>query len=310
MRRQFLLCLLHLCASTAWSADALVAGQVAVLFPDIREPYRGIFTKIIEGIEDKLQGKVVAIAVPSSPNMAELQENLKRLKIRVVIGLGRQGVNLAYQLDRDFAVMGGAVLSASEDESKAMRLYSLMPEPALLFARAKFFNPNIKRVTVVYDPRQNAWLIKQAREAAKNIHLELHAHEAQELKAAMAIYQQFLASAEAGKDALWLPQDSSTVQESAVLPTVLRGAWDRNLMVFSSNLQHVEKGVLFALYPNNLELGREIGIAARTLSVAQSGRGMQSLRAVQAAINTSTASHLGINLSKLSTQFDVIFPER
>ncbi len=310
MRRQFLLCLLQLYASAAWGAEPLVAGQVAVLFPDIREPYRGIFTKIIDGIEEKLNGKVVTVAVPALPNFGELLDNLKRQKVRVVVGLGRQGVSLAYQLDRDFAVMGGAVLSASEEESKAMRLYSLMPDPALLFARAKYFHPQIKRVTVVYDPRQNAWLIKHAREAAKNIHIELHAHEAQDLKAAMVIYQQFLAKAETGRDALWLPQDSSTVQESAVLPTVLRGAWDRNLMIFSSNLQHVEKGVLFALYPNNLELGRDIGTAARSLNVAQSGRGMQALRAVQAAINTSTASHLGINLAKLSTQFDIIFPER
>ncbi len=310
MRRHFLLCLLQACAGVAWAAEPLQAGQVVVLFPDIREPYRGIFTKIIEGIEDKLQGKVVVIAVPATPNVAEIQENLKRQKIRLAIGLGRQGVNLARQFERDFLILGGAILSASEDENKAMRLQSLMPDPALLFARLKQLAPANKRVSVVYDPRQNAWLIKQARDAAKAAGLELHAHEAQDLKAAMVFYQQFLSSAESNKDALWLPQDAATVQESAVLPTVLRGAWDRNLIVFSSSLQHVEKGVLFALYPNNLELGRELASAARNLAASHSSRGMQPLRAVQAAINTSTASHLGINPAKLTVQFDVVFPER
>ena len=105
-------------------------------------------------------------------------------------------------------------------------------------------------------------MMKLAREAALAQGLEFVAYEAQDLRSAMRAYQEIMAEVDNSKDALWLPQDSITVEESTVLPMVLKESWDNNLAVFSSSFGHVRRGVLFSLYPNNVELGRHLAGSA------------------------------------------------
>lgn len=287
-------------------------GPIAVLYPDIGEPYRSIFAKIIEGIEDKIRSRVASYAVGSNFNTQDLASELKRQDIRVVIALGRNGLKAAATLDKDIGIIVGGVIAASDNDARGGAVLSLAPDPALLFARLKAVSPKTRRVFVVYDPRQNGWLLKLAREAAHDQGIELVAQEAGDLKTALVFYQSFFASADTRRDALWLPQDNATVDESTVLPLVLQESWSKGVPVFSSNVSHVRRGALFALYPNNIELGRNLGAAALGIvSGGQMGRGMLPLRDVLTAFNTRTASHLGLNLSVVQQQgFDLLFPEQ
>ncbi|HEX5802520.1 MAG TPA: ABC transporter substrate binding protein [Azospira sp.] len=287
-------------------------GPIAVLYPDIGEPYRSVFAKIIEGIEDKTRNKVASYAVGGNFNAQELSGELKRQDIQVVIALGRNGLKAASSLDKSIGVVIGGVISATETDSRGSTILSLAPDPALLFARLKALSPRTQRVTVIYDPRQNGWLIKLAQEAARAQGIELVAQEAADLKSALALYQQFLAAADVRRDALWLPQDSATVDESTVLPLVLQESWTKGLLVFSSNASHVRRGALFALYPNNVELGRNLAASALgVVAGAPAGRGTLPLRDVLTAFNTRTASHLGLNISASQQRdFDLLFPEQ
>lgn len=287
-------------------------GPIAVLYPDIGEPYRSVFAKIIEGIEDKTRNKVASYAVGGNFNAQELAGELKRQDIQVVIALGRNGLRAASGLDKSIGIVIGGVISAAETDSRGGTILSLAPDPALLFARLKTISPRTQRVTVIYDPRQNGWLIKLAQEAARAQGIELVAQEAADLKSALALYQQFLAGADVRRDALWLPQDSATVDESTVLPLVLQESWTKGLLVFSSNASHVRRGALFALYPNNVELGRNLAASALgVVAGAPAGRGTLPLRDVLTAFNTRTASHLGLNISASQQRdFDLLFPEQ
>jgi putative ABC transport system substrate-binding protein len=179
-----------------------------------------------------------------------------------------------------------------------------------LFARLKQLVPTIRRVNVVHDPRQNAWLIRLARDAARAQGLELAAHEATDLQGALRLYGQVLTSADPRREALWLVQDSTTVEDSAVLPLALKEAWSRNLAVFSSNVAHVKRGALFSLYPDNVELGRTLAAAAQRLVAGnKQAEGVLPLRDVRAAVNTRTAAHLGLDISASLSAFDLVFPE-
>lgn len=287
------------------------ARSIAVVYPDIGEPYRSIFTTIIDGVEDKARGRVFSYAVSANASAAELSAELRKRDVRAVIALGRNGMKVASGLDRSIGIVAGGVLSVPEAEAQGISVNSLAPDPALLFSRLKSLVPSTRRVLVVYDPRQNGWLIKLAREAAKAQGLELIAQEADDLKAAVRLYQDLLSSADPRRDALWLPQDSITVDESAVLPLVLREAWNQSLPLFSSSVAHVKRGALFSLYPDNTELGRTL--AGTALGYAASGtyptRGLHPLRNVLLAVNTRTASHLGINLTASPQRFNLVFPE-
>ncbi len=286
-------------------------GQIVVLYPDIGEPYRSVFSKIIEGIEENTKTKVTSYAVGRNFNPQAVSEELKRQDIRIVIALGRNGLKAAGALDKNIGVLAGGVISVPEAELRGGAALSLAPDPALLFARLKALAPKTRRVFVVYDPAQNNWLIKLARDAARSHGIELVAREAGDLKTALGLYQSIFANADPKQDALWLPQDSNTVDESLVLPLVLQESWTKNLAVFSSNVSHVKRGVLFALYPNNEELGKNLAVSALGMANGDASvHGVLPLRDVLTAFNTRTASHLGLSPSLAQQGFDLLFPEQ
>ena len=308
--RTALCCLLGLTAVAA--AVALQPGRgIAVVYPDIGEPYRSVFAKIIEGIEEQTRSRVPGFAVGANPNLQEISSELRRQDIRVVIALGRNGLKLTAGLDRDIGVVAGGVLSIPEAEARNISVHSLAPDPALLFSRLLAFMPGAKRVFVVYDPKQNAWLLRLAKEAAHARGLELVAYEASDLKAALRLYQDIFAGADPRTDALWLPQDSTTVDEASVLPLVLQETWTRNLAFFSSSVAHVRRGALFSLYPDNVEIGRHLANSALGYlsSNGQGPRGVLPLKAVLLAVNVRTAGHLGLHLAGKQS-FDLVFPEQ
>jgi len=110
------------------------------------------------------------------------------------------------------------------------------------------------------------------------------------------------------RDALWLLQDTTTVEDSAVLPLVLSEAWKRQLVVLSSSLAHVRRGVLMAPFPDNKRMGRALAESAlRQMGGGKSAEGVLPLRELRSAVNSRTASHLGLDLSL--GRFDLVLPE-
>ncbi len=284
--------------------------SIAIIYPDIGEPFRAIFATIIEGIEEKTKVKIKSYPIGANLDPAELNLQLKRNGTKVVIALGRQGLKTASGLDNAIAVVVGGVLSVPETENRNLTGISLTPDPGLLFSRLKNLLPGIKRVIVIYNPQNNEWLIKLARDAAKAQGLELVTFQARDLSTAARLYETTFASADAKQDAVWLPQDSTTVDETTVLPLVLKESWNRGVPIFSSSLVHVKKGALFALYPNNLELGRNLGgVALGLLTGDTPKRGIAPLREVHTAINLRTASHIGLSIEEQQQRsFDFVYP--
>ncbi|MBH9552816.1 hypothetical protein I7X43_08110 [Inhella sp. 4Y17] len=295
--------------SGVWSQASAPRETVPVLYPELGEPFRSVFAQILAGLDERLAGRVERHPVPPQVDPAPLAAELGKRKPRVVVALGRAALKTALTLDCD--VVGSGIISPAEGDSRTAALLSLAPDPQLLFQRLKLLAPGVRRVTVVFSNRSSGWLMPLAKDAARATGLELRTLEAEDLKTALRHYQDFFAQASA-PDALWLPQDPGTVDEAAVLPLVIQESWNRNVPVFSSNLAHVRRGALFSLYPNNPELGRTLGTT--TLAVlARTGptKGPQALRDVHAALNTRTASHLGVDLSpQVQRTYDLLLPER
>ena len=300
--------LLLVCTSLAWSTGE---DAIAVIYPDIGEPYRAVFEKIIEGIEDKVDGPLVKHPVLSDTDVNALQSTLRRQNTKVIIALGRQGMKTAAALDHGISVVVAGVLMVPEREVGEQQVISLSPDPGLLFTRLKTIMPAVKRVFVVYDPGLNGWLMKLAHEAARAHGLELVTYEAQDLRNAVKFYKEIFSVADSRRDALWLPQDTSTVEERSILPLVLHTSWNRNIAVFSSNADHARRGVLFSLYPDNVALGRRLaGVAQGFIdALDDQPRGLLPLRDVQIAVNLRTAKHLGLKPGR-GQNFDMTFPEQ
>ncbi|MYN18002.1 hypothetical protein GTP81_14680 [Rugamonas sp. FT107W] len=284
-------------------------GSIAVVYPNVEEPFRSAFIAMIQGIEERTKLKVRSYPVDPKVDTAELNATLKRNGTKVVIALGRQGLNATAGLDREIAVLAGGVLLLSDAEN--VMGISMTPDPAMLFSRLRALLPELKRVIVVYNPQKSEWLVKLARDAAKAQGLELQAHVAGDLARAAQLYPQLIAAADPRHDAVWLPHDSTTVEESTILPLVLRESWNSGVPLFSSNVLHVKKGALFAMVPDNVELGRTL--AASALGVIAGDvrrRPLVPLRELQTAINLRTASHIGLHLGAVQQRsFDFVYPQ-
>lgn len=287
------------------------SGSLAVIFPDIGEPYRSVFAQIIEGIRESARVPVHVHPVRADTDRAILNGVLRRNGTRGLIALGRQGMRAASAIDLEIPVVVGGVLSVPKEEVEVLNAITLTPDPALLFARLKSMVPDVRRVTVIYDPRQNDWVIRLAREAARNLGLELVAHEARDMAAAARLYEAAFAASDGRRDAIWLPQDTTTVDETTILPLVLREAWTRGVPILSSSFVHAKRGALFALYPDNVELGRALAASAQAaMRGGPPRRGALPLREVRIAVNLRTASHLGLHFNhQQQRSFDLTFPE-
>lgn len=294
------------------ASDDEARGPVAVLYPDIGEPYRSAFSAIVRGIGERVRGDLLRIALSQGDTERSLANDLRLRHVRTVVALGRSGLKAAASLDRRVTVIAAGVLSVPAAETNAALIQSLAPDPGLLFTRLRAFVPRARRVTVIHDPRQNDWLMRLAQEAARQQGLALWALEADDLKSATRRYQEVIPQLNPRRDALWLPQDSATLDDTTLLPWVLRESWTQGLPVFSSNVAHVRRGALFALYPDNAEMGRQLGVVAQS---AQHGsgptlRGLQALRQVLTAVNARTAMHLGLDLQAAAQPIHLILPER
>lgn len=294
-------------ATMTWAA----AGNViAVAYPDIGEPYDSIFKQIISGVEDQVNGQVSRRALRANTNNEFLKADLLQQKIKIVIALGRQGMKTITAVNGDIRLVVGGVLSVPEAEASAQPVLSLSPDPALLFARMKVLMPSAKRVFVVYDPGISAWLISLAREAASNQGVELVTREARDTQSAVQSYKEFFATIDKRRDVLWLPHDSTSVEERTIVPLVLKESWERDIAVFSSSAAHVQRGALFSLYPDNVALGKSLAkLAQGILSKGDyDKRGMLPLRDVLGSVNLRTVRHLGLPMPQQN--FDTVFPEQ
>lgn len=298
-------------AALGQAADSVrhAPGQpIGVLFPDLGEPYRKVFEEIVAGIEMQARQRVRAWPVSPALPSAELAAAVRRSGARILVALGRQGIRAAAGLDGSMEVVIGGVSSVPDGERQFG--VCLTPDPALLFAQLKTLLPATRKVLVVHHPQHNEWLLRLAREAAAAQGMELQVAEARDLAASARLYEAAFAGADRKRDALWLPIDPATLDEATIMPIVLRESWNRGLAVFSSSLLHVNKGALFSLYPNNTELGRTLGSLANALMSGETApRGVTPLRDVHAALNTRTASHLGIPIdARMQRAFQTIYP--
>lgn len=294
------------------AAEAKPSPIIAVLYPDVREPYRNVFLTILRGIEEGVRGGTVKpLVLKEGGDLSELTFWLEKERIEAVIALGKTGLIAAQTLPKTWRVVVGAVLITPDQNVHGIEGITLVPDPEVIIDYLKRLVPQVKRLTVIYNPKNNKWLIKRAEAAAKPKGLMLNALPAGDLRTAARLYHEALTTLDNKTEALWLLQDDATVDERAILPLILKQAWDRPLIVVSNNPTHVRRGALLSLYPDNIRMGRSL--ASMVLKGKQNSglkdRGMVPLTDLHAAVNVRTAEHLGLNLKDRDVRdFELIFP--
>ncbi|MFC1684415.1 ABC transporter substrate binding protein [Pseudomonadota bacterium] len=295
---------------SSWAAWA-DSPQVAVIYPETREPYKSVFRDVVSGITEGLGNPPTEILLASKKEDVEsLAAKLKAQGIDVVITLGRKGLMVGHGLSASHQIIAGAVLIPPALKSDSLSGITLTPDPAILLQNLKRMAPKVTRVTVIFNPKRSGWLIKHATEEAASLGIELNALAADNIRTAATLYRDYLSGAQEYTDAIWLLQDATILDERAVLPKILSEAWSKNLVVVSNNPGHVRKGALFSLYPDNMGMGRSLAAMAKVQAGKKDAAiDVQPLQDLLIAVNLRTAGHLGIHFSNQDKRgFSMLFP--
>ena len=168
------------------------SAPVAVIYPDVREPYRSVFLGIVRGIKEELKTPVGEYVADDNEDLTALTGQLREQQVKSVIALGRLGLGAARQFPRDIAVVIGAARIPPPAETRELSGITLAPDPDILFDWLKNLAPNAKRVTIIYSRRQNEWHIERAQDTAKAHGLSLNALPADNIREAATLYRDFL----------------------------------------------------------------------------------------------------------------------
>jgi len=306
------LALLFLLGLLSPFVNAAQSPVIVVLYPKLEEPYRGVFSSIIEGIQEQATVEVRLLSISDNPDITQLMGSANLKDVSVIIALGRTGLAAAEHWRGKIPIVVGALLLTPDENERGLSGISLAAAPDLVFERLHQLAPSVKRVHVVYSPRSSEWLVEIARNMASKFKFQLRTYKSSDIKSSALIYRDILDKSRPGEDAVWLLPDPVAVDYKITFPMLLRLAWNNNVLLFSSNPAHVKRGALFAMFPDNKLMGMSLARMAESYlgeDAADMSNTVVPLKDLQAAINVRTADHIGLRLSNEERKdYALIFP--
>lgn len=273
-----------------------VAEGALILYPQVREPYAKIYEDTLEGITETYQGERTMLAI--SPGQRVEPGAVARAAPRLAVALGNDAARELSVLALEVPV----ITTASESVVfKVQQRLAYYPDPDTLLTQLRRFQPGVRMLLLVAetdtDPYQH-----RVREVLGRAGLGLKVCVAGSLSEAALCYRQLLDQA-TPQDAIWILHGGKLL-EPALLANILSTAWQRQLTVFSSNPDHVRRGALFSLYPDNRSAGRQLGdmMTACLAPGACKRSETRYLRTMGIAFNERASRHLGLTISPEARQ--------
>lgn len=304
-----LICILGSYSATAQPSQP---SFLAVIYPGLPAPYGGVISSIVSGIQEQARNPVRLYPLGNGHDISELEQAAKQGRVAAIITLGKSSYTAVEQWRGKIPIVIGASLMTPDAKESGVTGISLAADPELLLAHLKRIEPSVKKLHIVYSPKYSSWLVDLAKAAAKKFNLEFHAYKSRDISSSALIYRDVLNASHPGEDAILLLPDPVAVDSRITLPLLLRGAWNNDVILFSSNPAQVKRGALFALYPNNKKMGGSLAKLAES-NIKANAKDIKNtilpLTDLLAAINVRTAEHLGLTISSKERKgYELIFP--
>jgi len=273
------------------TASHALGENVLILYPQVREPYTKIYQDTLEGIAEVYKGAHTLLAViPGQPLEPGV---VARAAPNLYVALGNDAA-------RELGIVapeGPVITTANQDVAfKVRHQLAYYPDPDTLLAQLQRFQPGIRSLSVVAETDTNPYQ-QRVRETLAQAGIGLKVCVAGSLPESAVCYRQLLDAA-TSQDAIWILHGGKLL-EPALLANILSAAWERQLTVLSSNPDHVRRGALLSLYPNNLSAGRQLGdMITACLAPGKCTRSeTRYLHTMGIALNERTSRHLGLVIS-------------
>lgn len=249
-----------------------------LIYPKVQGPLERIYQAIIQGIKTQITLDDT-LAINSQTDPAQIQAIFKSQPVSV-IALGR---NTAEILNRygysEHMLVGATVFNANEYQG-----VSLGFDSRVLLHAINDKLPRVKRVFIVdQQNKQTITVYPESRQGSP----EIITHYAPQPQAIVRELWRLLNEQATSTDAVIIPGhlDKDIVYELVQL------AWRKKIILLSTNLSHLQQGVLMVFYPDNVGMGVQIGqLAAKAEKVSR----YENLKRLHVALNETMAAHLGL----------------
>ena len=304
-RRELLFAVGALITSPAWGGTR----RYAVLYPDVPEPEREVIRVIREGIATTLRrdGGTLseqAVSPGTSPHIAAAA--IADLHPDALITLGQTATALAREIHPAIPWLSG--VTELPVPTPGVGGISLIVNPDRFVSTLAEVAPRISRIAVVLNPARFGWMRTALERAAHSQLKTLTVFTADSISEAATQYLNIVRYGNPKTDSLWLLEQGQFVNQDT-LPRMIEEAWATEFLVFSSVLNHVNEGSLFALYLNPATLGERLGRLA--LGAQSHAAPITFDDAPGRAINLRTAGHLSSIVEVTSAKrFDLIVGEQ
>lgn len=287
---------LGLCLFTQFflPCNALSSGLL-IIYPSVKAPYNKIYQDIIKGIESSYPGEKQQIELSLESDSIVISEGIKQYHPDVLVTLGQHSLAKVQELASPLPTIAGAITKAE----KPTLGISMTPDPEVILERLLLITPFIERVYVITDAETSAQLIP-AKTYLKKRGKALNIEQVTSLQQAADKYLNILNQA-SRNDAIWLMQGAG-LNDPSILALLLEAAWKKEIVVFSSNPNHVKRGALFSVYPDNEKMGQSLAKMAQDYeNLKMTGdSALLPLRNLLLIVNKRTSNHLGINPNNIS----------
>lgn len=232
------------------------------------------YAQVIAGIE-KINSHAQRIEVEG--NSVNFQTLLDENRPDKVIALGKGVVDAIYNTsyrDRTFA---GLMYFKSSD----YRGVGLALDNRVLVEQLSRYLPSVKRIFIVQQAHyQTIDYIPNELMSSPMIEVREGVDSLDTIRVLGHLLEDSNAT-----DAVFIPANLP----NNILYEVAKVAWDRKIILLSTNLGHLENGVLIAAYPDDVSLGEQLGRL-----VNRNGPVYEGVKVISFALNRRVAQHLAI----------------
>jgi putative ABC transport system substrate-binding protein len=286
-------------------ASQAADAPVAVIFPRVKDPYRAAFLAIVNGSRESLGARADVQEVEPGETARDIAARMVARDAGAVVLLGPWGLRIARELDPAVLRVVGGVLDQPAQFPPGARGLSMLPAPRSLFLKLRDVAPQVKRIWVIHGMDDNDWLVERAARDAAELGFGFNATRRDTLSDGARAYVALSEQLRSPEEALWLPPRSRFVREESVLKKVIETAWENSFVVFASEGDLAQRGVMLGVLPDYAEMGRALGEMVVRAPAGDEAVGL--LEALDTAIHLKTANHLGLHLDADDPRFKVVW---
>ncbi|OAI00916.1 hypothetical protein A1353_19095 [Methylomonas methanica] len=267
----------------------LISSQILAKEPQVLIVYSAsalenqAYPRVIEGIE-RVNPHAKRLEVAGDG--ANLQAMLDLNRPDKVIALGKGIVDSIYRTSFREQTVAGLTYFTPNDYSGV----GLALDNRVLIESLSKLLPSVKRIVIVQQVHfQTIDYISSELKLSPLIEVREGADSLDTIRIIGRLLEEASAT-----DAIFIPANLPT----NILYEVAKVAWDRKVILLSTNLSHLENGALIAAYPDDVALGEQLGRA-----VNSSGPIYESAKGIRFALNRRVAQHLAVEFEPAALDY-------